>query len=554
MRKSLFLFFAILIGCANFFYHKPAFLLDTSRVDWIAEDISMHYEATEYYRKDQWRFPIYVMKNYHPTRDVTLLETDSIPLFALFTKLIGGLENQRFQYFGYWFLLCFALQAMFGYLIARSLALSEPSSLLVAAIVSLIPAFIDRYGHPALCAHWTVLWAIWVYLKVAFKKDSHFSWNHFFQICLVNLVTLNIQPYLFVMTFVVSLPTFYLLLKNQKLLKIGSVITLFLTLTVLELYVMGFFHMDQARSDGFNSYSSDLMVFFIAMKSSFYRSLPYRVGQAEGFFYLGLSLLTVLILVLKQSRKKLISDLKDYRLFPLFIMVSALAVYSLSGWVRLIGFPVIPMHYLYRLVQPITEIFRTSGRFIWPFGYFVVIYILWFFIRNRTQKKQIQILSLILVAMIAEFGMWHFQLKQRYTEVAEKSRISDQRLSDLKVTHCQTIRELELIPTFIYSGCDIPFGFKGREWMGLSYLALQRGWTTESVASARTPVEALQKCNSQRSAVLTQYPVEEDKLYVLRETYWKNMNHQFYEDTICETLENFKFCLAKKTARECSFE
>ena len=40
----------------------------------------------------------------------SVLFTDSLPLAALFFKLLGGILPTRFQYFGWWGLLCYALQ------------------------------------------------------------------------------------------------------------------------------------------------------------------------------------------------------------------------------------------------------------------------------------------------------------------------------------------------------------------------------------------------------------------------------------------------------------
>ena len=62
-----------------------------------------------FFRRSPVHLP-YIGANYnavYPFR-TSVLFTDSLPLAALFFKLLGGILPTRFQYFGWWGLLCYA--------------------------------------------------------------------------------------------------------------------------------------------------------------------------------------------------------------------------------------------------------------------------------------------------------------------------------------------------------------------------------------------------------------------------------------------------------------
>ena len=153
-------------------------VLDPTCVDWIlnnpSPDPSQHYLGWAFYRNSAVRLP-YLGANYsviYPFR-TSILFTDSIPLLALAGKLFSPLLPVRFQYFGWWGLLCYALQGGLAQSILARLGGVRPgqtarnwATVAGAGLLVFFPALTIRmFAHTALAANWLVLLAIWLLLK-----------------------------------------------------------------------------------------------------------------------------------------------------------------------------------------------------------------------------------------------------------------------------------------------------------------------------------------------------------------------------------------------------
>ena len=96
-----------LLGVLVFLAVYGVRVLDPTSVDWILNSLSpdpiQHYLGWELFRRSLVHLP-YIGANYnavYPFR-TSVLFTDSLPLAALFFKLLGGILPTRFQYFGWW--------------------------------------------------------------------------------------------------------------------------------------------------------------------------------------------------------------------------------------------------------------------------------------------------------------------------------------------------------------------------------------------------------------------------------------------------------------------
>lgn len=167
-----------LLGALVFVALYGVRVLDPTQVDWIlnnaSPDPSQHYLGWAFFRRSAVRLP-YIGANYsvvYPYR-TSVLFTDSIPLLALFFKLLGPVLPARFQYFGWWGLLCYALQGGLAQAILARLGGVRPgqkakawASVAGAGLAVLFPALTIRmFAHTALAANWLVLLAVWVWLQ-----------------------------------------------------------------------------------------------------------------------------------------------------------------------------------------------------------------------------------------------------------------------------------------------------------------------------------------------------------------------------------------------------
>lgn len=167
-----------LLGALVFVVLYGVRVLDPTCVDWVlndpSPDPSQHYLGWVFYRRSAVRLP-YIGANYsavYPFR-TSVVFTDSIPLLAVLGKLLSPLLPARFQYFGWWGLLCYALQGGLAQAILARLGGVRSgqrarcwATVAGAGVLVFFPALTVRmFAHTALAANWLVLLALWLLLQ-----------------------------------------------------------------------------------------------------------------------------------------------------------------------------------------------------------------------------------------------------------------------------------------------------------------------------------------------------------------------------------------------------
>ena len=125
-KKSFFFLYGTIVGIFIFINIYGLQLLDFTNVEWLLNstreeslwDLTQHYLGWVYYRNSDWHFPIGLMDGLYSS-PVSIVYTDSIPLFAIFFKILSPILPATFQYFGLFGLLCYALTGGFAALITR---------------------------------------------------------------------------------------------------------------------------------------------------------------------------------------------------------------------------------------------------------------------------------------------------------------------------------------------------------------------------------------------------------------------------------------------------
>jgi len=298
--------------------------------------------------------------------------TDSIPLIALLLKPLSSVLPSQFQYLGPWLLLCFTLQGVFGVLISRLWTSSVSLQLTAALLFVLTPTLLNRVAHPALCAHWLLLWVLWLYLQGERGAAQSPAGQG-----LLGLVAGLIHPYLaaMVLASVVALAIKDLLGGAALRSGVGffacligvlggwgasGLFTISGSLTTANVAVedLGYFSMNvlsPVTPSGWSTLLPDLPV-----------GAP---GQTfEGFQYLGAGTLLVIVaaILLAIARRR---ALPWRRLSPLVLVLIGCALYALSPRVTL-GSSV-----LTDLTSPTLKghaLFRVTGRFFWPMAYLIL--------------------------------------------------------------------------------------------------------------------------------------------------------------------------------------
>jgi len=292
-----------LLGLLAFFIIYPH-LLDFSYDAWLliaGPDQIQYYTGWLMYRQADWSWPLGLMSNYPYPGGVSISFTDSIPLLAVFFKIFSSILPSVFQYTGLWILLCFILQGIFSYLLLENFLKNKILSLVGSIFFILSPIMLFRMGgHFALAGHWLILAAWWFF----FSKDKLYwvAW------LILTGLALLVHPYLLFMVFFIAL------LKVSDLLFVKKNITfkkfiLFILSLVSYLFFLGFilglFQIEQSTATGYGDFSMNLNALFNPMTwSGILSDRSIIFYQAEGFNYLGLGIIFLLILVLIKLIKK----------------------------------------------------------------------------------------------------------------------------------------------------------------------------------------------------------------------------------------------------------
>lgn len=357
-------------------------IIDPTNTDWIFDnmgDVTQHHLGWTFYRNTPWTFPIGLTEGISSDGMVSCMYTDSLPLFAVFFKLLSPLLPSTFQYFGIWGVICFALNGGFGALLVRRI---KPDLLFTSAGSLFYSAFFPSIQR---VTQHNTLAAIWLIIAAAILALDH---KRTYKHRLTPVVLWTVTCVIAVLVHIYFLPMIYIIMLGYMILlvfrdkkKLLAVCTFASStvFTLLTMWIIGAFYGSGSYYDGgFGIYSANLNTFFNSMGLSKYvRGLNAAAEQGEGFGYLGLGMLVccflgIIIAVSSLERKegraaKNIADyLRKHR--PEIIAFAAVFLLSFMWAVStrvtfntkvLIDIP------LPRLIRGGLSIFRASGRFIW---------------------------------------------------------------------------------------------------------------------------------------------------------------------------------------------
>ena len=419
-----FLLFSLVLSIylLGFRYLNPT---NTSWLFW--GDLPLLQTGWNFFRIDEWRFPIFSNPNLGIYLNNNLIYSDAIPLFALLFKIFNFLLPDNFQYFSLWFLLSLYLQGLISYLILFKLTKSINYSLIGSIFFIFSTIMINRITEfPAHFGHWIIL--LYFYTELLDKN------NKFKLQSIIILLSLLINFYFTLMLLMIFfINHFYNFIFRQKSLKsILKQCFLVLILLIPAMYIFGYFEIspDDGLAWGFGYYNLNLNSLFNPLGethseidwSNFISTKPIQKGQYEGFSYLGVSGLIFLVLFLKHiffEKKNIIFEPRSLLLITIITFFLALSNNITFGDITIINYPL--NKYLYALAS----LFRSSGRFIWPAYYFIFIigiisiYILF-------PKKNILILSILLSIQLFDLssGLKHYFNGNQY-KVKSASKYTD---------------------------------------------------------------------------------------------------------------------------------
>ncbi|MDD6279080.1 MAG: DUF6311 domain-containing protein [Oscillospiraceae bacterium] len=354
--------------------------------DWIfhsAGDMGQHYLGWKFYRNTSWTFPFGLIDGLSSEGMISCIYTDSIPLLAVFFKLISPVLPETFQYIGLWELISYMLMGGLSALLVYRYNKNPLFCITVSIFYILAPATIARaMHHEALSGQWILILGL---LLCAYREHN---WKHRITPVILwtvlGILAVSIHIYFIPMIYMIMLG--YILSDIFKSKKAVRPIAVFASTTFFSLifmYGIGAFYGDgNLKAGGLGIYSANYNAFFNSYGySKFLKPLNTCNNNSEGMGYLGLGMILlgfmsiiVTFYLIEKKNKPFLSALKDtaaeYRtdLIICFIVIAASMFLAASPIGTFNGRVIYTINYP-GAINNILEIFRASGRFIWVSDY-----------------------------------------------------------------------------------------------------------------------------------------------------------------------------------------
>ncbi len=413
---------SILFGITfTFLFVGPSYI-GFENTNWFnSYDLKSDLLAFQFFFNDTWRFPIGLNPNYGELSN-SIVFSGAVPILSILSKFFKFFLPDNFHYFTLWIFTCFSLQYYFSYKIINYLTRNNLYSAISSIFFIISPILIYRLNlHLSLCAHWLILASIYLDLnhnqkKILFKK--------------IFLIVLSSLIHFYFTIILIFMNIFFSFFNNKtkiskNFLKENLLIFFFL---IISMYLVGYFHIPatDALGFGFGYYKTNFLSLFDPSYSindiSWSILIPdiyNSTGEKEGFAYLGLGILCMLIYIIIKNFKNLKNLKINYKYFVLCLFLFLLA---LSNNISLGSIDLISLNLPNILYAPLS-IIRASGRLIWPVYYIILIFLIYkFYVIEK--KNFLLFVTLFLIIQLFDFS------KPLYENLIKEKKIYKSNLND----------------------------------------------------------------------------------------------------------------------------
>ena len=502
---------SIAIGIATFGALTNWKILNPLFVRWLYwGDPSTSYLGWQYFRKTPlFQFPIGASPNYGVGFASSIMYTDSVPLIAIPLKYVSLLLPNEFQYFGIWILAALILQSWFAWKIISRFISNTALALFGVVLFTNAPILIYRMvhegsGHIGFIGQFLILWSLHLYFE---RVSSIKRWLALLGIS--PLVCLGLVP----MVFVVFLGwLLQRLIQNsisvlKRSLQVLAELLSGVVITIGVMWISGALMVSDPSDSGFGTYRTSLTSLFDPKVnnafsfSRFFPDLGNLPGSEEGFAFLSITIITLLLIsipIVFKGNHPLLSQNN----IGLILATIGMGVFSLSNRIsvlqrELFVYP-IPSQ-LRKLIDP----FRSSGRFVWPLIYLLILFGLISIMTIMQKHKNWGTLVLVVLLSVQIFesvGIFN-NVRQRFTEIKFTPQLLSPRWDEL----AQNYDHLVAIP---------PLN-NDPGWFELALLANKWGLSTNTTYLARFNQLDFDLAKSKTQDDLENFQFDPNTLYIL---------------------------------------
>ena len=464
-------------------------------------DNMQHYQGWVAYRRTPWQFPIGLIEGILYPDKISVIYTDSVPLFAVIFKILSPILPETFQYFGIFGILCAFLLGGYASSFVFHFTGQRVYSVICSLFFSTAFVFLHRmFYHTALSAQWIVVASLYLWLAVEYGEEG-FGVKRAVLWGLLSVTALLTEAYFLPMVWGIMVCDIIgyglykrgfwdLILSGLECMLPAAAVTMFFG------WIFGLFYGEvDSTGLGLGVYTFNLINFINPFwMSSVIPWLPSDFFQYEGLAYLGVGMFFLIFVMavfwLAKSFGTRDSDRYDkrlvhigeysdrqaggYRLTPLLIFIVGFTVAAVSPTISFGN---------HRITVPVPEVmrtlwstFRSSGRLIWPVYYLIILAVcigLCRAVKNPRGSMAILCMGLLLQMYDAHgfIGDLHTKFAPRQTYMSSLSDPGWDRIA-------QDYEHIMICPDVH----DIYYTYEGEE---LEYYALKNGMTMNIIYTAR---------------------------------------------------------------------
>lgn len=467
---------AILLGAAAFLIICGIGVLDPRNILWLdSGDPATMWLGASIFVESPWTWPPGANPRYGLEFASGIFASDSIPLLAFGAKMLTPLVwSGALQYFGLWLFVCFCLQALFGYALARSVGLPSLTALLFSGLCIFFPAFLWRLeGHYALAGQWLILASTALYFSETHQRLRlrMVAWVG------IVLIAALVHAYLLAMVlavFVAALVKTGISLRWEGRFLLVARGALGLVCAAIGLWLSGVSELGGGMgSGGFGLYRMNLASLVDSSGWSYFlRDVPEAEGDYEGLVFLGIGALLLLLVVLAAPTEGGTRTLPLRPWLPLAVAAVALLLFAVSNRVA-VGAVELAEVPLPNILIRLASVFRSSGRFAWLFAYLVVLAaVALAYVRLGSRRGNVVIfIALCIQALDTSSGWWRFGAKFARSGDAWPSTLSSPQWQAM----ARSAAEVRIIPPENHT----------KHWREFAYFAARNGLATNAVYLAR---------------------------------------------------------------------
>lgn len=498
----------LLIGLASFMLVFGPEILAPDNIGWLQTgDRAQHFLGWQFYRHGPWEWPIGLNPNFGLELSSAIIFSDSNPIFAILFKVVAPLLSEPFQYFGFWLLLCFVLQAVFAWQISGALGFTRLQQTMVTVVAVFSPPFLFRLlYHMSLGGHFIILAALFLSFR---KTNREQTWPWVLLLC----IAVGLHAYLFVMAAAIWLAQLIDLirLKNVRWHRALAECVLVLASVALTMWQVGYFSTQSVSVGGYGTFRMNALSYLNPSVhgwdwSYLIRALPFDDARDgfEGFNYAGLGTLFLLpaaIFGAIRVRHQLSNFMRAHG--ALILILFLMAVFALTNEIG-IG------RFWFHISLPekwlqLANTFRASGRMFWPAFYALFFAVTFCVAKGYRPQISALILAVAMVLQVADTRAgWQYLRDERVREPASdwQTPLTDPAWNAL-MSHYSEIRMMS--PGDIY------------DWKSMAFLAGRHHRATDSVMLARLDEAKLANTRLARRAEILEGRYAPGAFYVLDE-------------------------------------